>query len=269
MTTTNVTQQSQATVARSQKSGFWNLLSRENKVWWTGRRWLLQTLVGVGGLGGVLAVALFILPGMAEAAGETLDPLEAGVQIFFGMGAFALAIDIIILTQDTIIGEKESGIAEWVLSKPVSRPAYILAKLLANALGILITLILLPGVVAYTLFALADASMPATTFAAAMGILALHTLFYLALSLMMGVIADSPGALLAVTLGSALGGAVLIDFIGRAAFLTPWPLGNIAVALAQGAALPANIMWTPIAATTALALLAVGIAIWRFEHAEL
>ena len=269
MTTTNVTRQAQTTVARSQKSGFWNLLSRENKVWWSGRRWLLQTLVGVGGLGGVLAVALFVLPGMAQAAGETLHPLEAGVQIFFGMGAFALAIDIIILTQDTIIAEKESGIAEWVLSKPVSRPAYILAKLLANTLGLLATLILLPGVVAYALFTLAGAAMPVTTFVAAMLLLALHTLFYLALSLMMGVIADGQGALLAVTLGSVLGGAVLVDFVGRAAFLTPWPLGNIAVALAQGAALPADILWTPVAATAILTLVAVGVAIWRFKHAEL
>ena len=253
----------------TQKSGFWNLLRRENKVWWAGRRWLLQILVGVVGLGGFLAFTLFALPGMVEATGETVDAAEAGVQIFFGLGAFALAIDIIILTQDTIIGEKQSGIAEWVLSKPVSRPAYILAKLLANTLGMTVTLILLPGVVAYGLFALAEVAISATAFAAAMGVLALHTLFYLALSLMMGVIAENQGALLAVTLGSVLGGAVLIDFVGRVAFITPWPLGNIAVAVAQGAALPASIMWAPILATAALTVVAVAVAIWRFERAEL
>jgi len=250
-------------------SGFWNLLRRENRVWWAGRRWLLQILVGAAGLGGFLAFTLFALPGMVEATGETLDSIEAGVQIFFGLGAFALAIDIIILTQDTIIGEKESGIAEWVLSKPVSRPAYILAKLLANALGVLVTLILLPGAVAYGLFSLADAAIPATNFAAAMGVLALHTFFYLALSLMMGVIAESQGTLLAVTLGSVLGGAVLVDFVGRVAFITPWLLGNVAVGLAQGAALPAAILWTPIVATSTLTLVAVAVAIWRFDKAEL
>lgn len=256
------------TSGQTQKSGFWNLLARENKVWWRSRRWLLQTVVGVAGLGGFLAFALFALPGMVEAAGETMDTLEAGVQIFFGLGAFALAIDVIILTQDTIIGEKESGIAEWVLSKPVSRPAYILAKLLANSLGILVTLILLPGVVAYLLFTLAGAGVSAPNFVAAMGLLALHTLFYLALSLMMGVVADSPGTLLAVTLGSVLGGAVLIDVIGRAAFVTPWLLANIAVAVAQGVSLP-TIMWVPIAATAVLTVVAIAVAIWRFERAEL
>lgn len=258
-----------ATTQQVHKSGFWNLLRRENKVWWASRRWLLQILVGAGGLGGFLAFVLFALPGVMEATGETLDTLEAGVQIFFGLGAFALAIDIIILTQNTIIGEKQTGIAEWVLSKPVSRPAYILAKLVANALGILVTLILLPGLVAYGLFTLADAPISATNFAAAMGVLALHTLFYLALSLMMGVLADSQGALLAVTLGSVLGGAVLVDFVGRVAFITPWLLGNVAVGVAQGAELPAAVMWTPVVATAALTVLAVAVTIWRFQRTEL
>ena len=85
---------------------------------------------------------------------------------------------------------------------------------------------------------------------------------------MMGVVAESPGVLLAVTLGSVLGGAVLVDFIGRAAFVTPWLLGNIGVAVAQGVALPA-LMWLPIAATALLTVIAVAIAIWRFEKAEL
>lgn len=256
------------TSGHMRKSGFWNLLARENKVWWRSRRWLLQILVGVAGLGGFLALALFVLPGMAEAAGETLDLREAGTQIFFGLGAFALAIDIIILTQNTIIGEKESGIAEWVLSKPVSRPAYIVAKLLANSIGVLVTLILTPGVFAYILFTLAGVALPVSTFAAAMGLLALHTLFYLALSLMIGVIAESQGTLLAVTLGSVLGGAVLIDFIGQLAFITPWPLGNIAVGVVMGTPLP-PIAWLSIAATAVLIVVAIAVAVWRFEKAEL
>jgi ABC-2 type transport system permease protein len=256
------------TTSEATRSGFWNLLAQENKVWWGSKRWFLQTLVGAAGLGGFLAFTLFALPRMAAATGESIDALEAGVQIFFGLGMFALAIDVIILTQNTIIGEKQTGIAEWVLSKPVSRPAYIAAKLLANSLGVLVTLILIPGAVAYTLFLLAGTEMALVNFAGAMGLIALHTIFYLALSLMMGVLAASQGTLLAVTLGSVLGGAVLVDFIGRVAFVTPWLLGNIAVAVAQGVALPA-MMWLPIAATALLTVTAVAVAIWRFEKAAL
>lgn len=249
--------------------GFRNLLARENMVWWGSRRWWLQALLGIAGLNGFLAVVLFVLPGILAAAGEAMDPIEAGLQMFMGLGAFALAIDAIILTQDTIIGEKESGIAEWVLSKPVSRNAYLMAKLLANALGIFVTLILLPGLGAYALLSLAAGKPYATApFLGGMGVLALHTLFYLALSLMMGALAESRGLLLAVTLGSVLGGALLIDFIPLLALTTPWALPNIAGVLALGAQLPVELL-LPIVLTTLLTLVAVAVALWRFQRAEL
>lgn len=254
--------------ATTPAGGFRNLLARENKLWWGGRQWLLQGLLGVAGLGGLLAFILFVLPGMVPAGEASLDPREGGAQIFFGLGALFLALDVIILTQDMIIGEKQSGVAEWVLSKPVSRPAYLLAKLLANSLGILVMLILLPGLVAYVLFSLAGLALPAADFAPALAILALHTFFYLALALLMGVVSESRGLFLAVTLGSLLGGALLLNLLGRAAFVTPWPLGNVAVALALGAPL-AGVLWLPVVATAVLALLAIGGAIWRFEQAEL
>lgn len=253
---------------RQSQSGFANLLGRENRLWWGTRRWLLQTLVGVLGMNGLLAIILFVLPGIAAAAGEPIDAREAGTQIFFGLSALAFAVDVIIVTQDTIIGEKESGVAEWVLSKPVSRTAYVMAKFVANAAGFLVTLIIIPGIVAYILFLLAGVTMPLGSFLAAEGVVALHTLFYLALSLLMGVIANSTGTLLAVTLGSVLGGAILVDFIGGAAFLTPWPLGNIAVGIAMGAPLP-PIAWAPIIATAVWTVVALAVAVWRFGKAEL
>jgi len=61
----------------------------------------------------------------------------------------ALPIVAIIIAQDAIIGERQSGTAAWVLSKPVSRPAFILSKLVAGAIGLLVTGIVIQGVVAY------------------------------------------------------------------------------------------------------------------------
>ncbi len=245
------------------------LLQRENRVWWGSRRWLVQTLLAVGGLNGLLAVVLYILPNVMAAAGETMDPIEAGVQLYMGLGAFAIAIDTIILTQDTLIGEIESGVAEWVLSKPVSRASYILAKLLANALGLLVTLIILPGAVAYLLLSLANgAPYPALAFVGALGILALHTLFYLALSLLMGAVVKDRGLLLAVTLGSLLGGALFVDLIPQLTLFTPWALPNIAAALGLGVPLPPALL-APIAVTLLLSVAAVALALWRFERREL
>ena len=64
------------------------------------------------------------------------------------------AIAVIIIMKDTLVGEKQSGTAAWVLSKPVSRPAFILSKLAANSIGVLATIVILPGVVAFILYRL-------------------------------------------------------------------------------------------------------------------
>jgi ABC-2 type transport system permease protein len=53
------------------------------------------------------------------------DVLELGRQIFFGLGILALSLGAIVLLQDSIIEEKNNGTAEWVLSKPVSRPGCV------------------------------------------------------------------------------------------------------------------------------------------------
>jgi ABC-2 type transport system permease protein len=206
---------------------------------------------------------------MLAAQGESMETLEAGAQIFFGLGILAIAVDVIILTQDTVIGERQSGIAEWVLSKPVSRSSYVLAKLAANGIGILVTLILLPGAVAYGLFWLATGGMVSLPrFAAGLGLMALHTAFYLALTIMMGVVAKSRGMVLGVTLGSLLGGTLLTNLLGPAAFITPWPLANIAVGVVQGAPLP-TIALLPVALTAILTIVAGLAAVWAFERAEL
>ena len=60
----------------------------------------------------------------------------------------------IIMGQDAILGERLSGTAAWVLSKPLRRPAFILAKLIAYGLGLLATWVVLPGAIAYFEFGL-------------------------------------------------------------------------------------------------------------------
>jgi len=74
---------------------------------------------------------------------------------FFGLCLFLFAIltlifsgaCAIILAQGTIIGEKQSGTAAWVLSKPVSRTAFLLAKC-AYLPGMLLTMLMIPWIVA-------------------------------------------------------------------------------------------------------------------------
>ena len=71
--------------------------------------------------------------------------------VFFAVAGMALPIGAIIMGQEEVLDEKQSGTAAWILSKPVSRVAFILAKVTANAIGILIIMVLLEGALAYRL----------------------------------------------------------------------------------------------------------------------
>ncbi|MGF1505847.1 MAG: hypothetical protein ACFB51_12065 [Anaerolineae bacterium] len=109
---------------------------------------------------------------------------------------------------------------------------------------------------------------PVAGYVAAVGVLALHTLFYLVLSLLMGVLTEQRGVLLAVTLGSALGGLVLVNLLGSVALVTPWALTNVAVALASAGELPPALI-VPVVSTALLTAAALIVALVRFNRVEL
>ncbi|PDW01010.1 ABC transporter permease subunit [Candidatus Chloroploca asiatica] len=255
-------------------AGWWRglgpLLRREQRRWWGGKRWWVQALLWTLLLNGLLALTLFVLPQVAASDGVAITPAEAfefGAQIFFGLGVIAPAIGAIILLQDAIIEEKSTGIAEWLLSKPIARSAYVLAKLLPNMLGMAVSMLLIPGVVGFAIFWVFDAeALSLGAFLASGGIVALHLLFYLTLSLLLGVILRTRGPLLGITLGSLLGGplvpvAALVQF-------TPWKLGELSVLPMLGVALP-PIAATMLVSTALWSLIFVGVAIWQMQRLEL
>jgi len=226
-------------------NGFRNLFARENRAWWGGKRWLGHLLLGAMILNGFLAATLFVLPVVARLKGEPFSPYEVGIQVFFGLGCIALALEAIIVTQDAVIGEKLTGTAEWVLSKPVSRSAYLLSKLAANALAIFSIQIIFQSGVAYAIFTLAGAQ-PTGAFFIGVGLMALHTLFYLVLTLFLGVVSNNRGIVLGVALGSLLGGSILVSFFGPLTMWTPWPLATLAGGITLSAELPPVLMIAPV-----------------------
>ena len=92
-------------------------------------------------MNGMVALILFVAPAFVEVTpgdnAGAIDSISMGILAFFQLGNTALAIGMIILVQGTVIGERQSGITEWILSKPVARPAYFLAKLVAIPSGCL------------------------------------------------------------------------------------------------------------------------------------
>ena len=249
--------------------GFSNLFHKEFSAWWGTRRWWVQGALWAGGLNGLLAMALFVLPPMMEAQGEPpSDPLVMGGQMFFALGMMAVSIGVVILLQGAVLDEKTSGTAAWILSKPVTRSAFILSKLLANAASVLALMVLLPSLIAFFQFALAVDSLDPLRFLAGVGLMVLHVLFYLTLTLLAGVLSDNRGIVLGTTLGFLLVGGTLLRSAWPLSLISPWVLPDIAGAVLAGNPLPTS-MLLPVLATALWTAVFVWLCVWRFDKQEL
>jgi energy-coupling factor transporter ATP-binding protein EcfA2 len=107
-----------------------------------------------------------------------------------------------------------------------------------------------------------------TPFLTAVALMAVHTLCYLALTLLLGTLFDMRGTIAGLAMGVLFAGFLPPNLIPQAALLAlPWTLSQSAVGLALGSALPP--VWPiPIVATVLWTGLFLGVALWRFGREE-
>jgi ABC-2 type transport system permease protein len=275
---------------QGQWQGFTNLIHKENRLWWRTSRWWVQTLIWLAIVNGILFMVIGIAPRMenppgqasnAQATqasgqtGETQPPLDIlGLTVFLKMAGVGIAIGVVVLAQDTLIGEKQSGTAAWVLSKPASRRAFILSKVISNSFGILITMVVVQGVVAYLLLYLViGTAFPVLPFAGAMGMLFLSLLFWLALTIMLSALSNLRGLAIGVPLFLILGFTLFVEIAPWMANFMPWNLTS-AVSASQPAMALSLVLGGPIPTLMPLIATLIGslaftiIAIWRFQKEE-
>lgn len=253
------------------QAGFRNLFRAEMRSWWRTRTWWVQILIWVGAVDGLLLTIL--------SAGVDEEMLE--LTLLYGVfGGFFVAVGVIIIMQGAVVGEKIDGTAAWVLSKPVSRAAFLLSKWLGSTIGIGVTAILVPGLIAYALFAFyAGLPISALNFLKGMGVLLLFNLFWLSLTLMLGVYFNNRGAVIGIPLALVLGQQF---FTGMLAQLSPkmieiLPFGlvmpdlivpgkSISGMLITGETLPTTL---PVYTTLLWIVFFLAVGTWRFNQEEL
>ena len=255
------------TLSETKLSGFRNMLKIENSRWWNPRNILTQSLAWLTSVNFIIALPLTVAHLRGEAGAI---PFTEVLNIFTGILSVALALGSVILLQGTLVGEKQSGTAAWVLSNPVTRTSFILAKLVSNTVGIMFVGILLQAPVGYILLSYSNGeALPIYPFMIAMGLLALYALFYITFTLMLGSIFDTRRSILGVAIMFVALQDVLGDVIGGVikgfSSILPNRLYEGAALVITESPLP-SIM--PIAATTLFTIIFTGIAIWRFNKAE-
>lgn len=257
--------------------GFANMLYKENRAWWGTYRWWTNALIWPLLLGGLVANMLLVSSAfpmditaeVARAGGTTAYVMQMGMSVFFEFGIQAIGIGVIILSHDLLIGERHNGVTEWILTKPVTRHAYILAKFIANATHILLFLITIPAFLTYVLLSLRlGAPFPVLSFCSGVGIMIVHSLFFLTLVLMLGVSLDSRPALLGIALGFLLGGNLLAGLVKPLIYLTPSSLPRVAALVAGGQVVRPELLWPPLLTTILWCGIFSCVALAKFRRAQ-
>lgn len=243
--------------------GFGNMLRKELGQWWGTRTWWVQTLIWVLILNGITTITALTETAMPQ------EMLAEVVGTFIAVGIGAIGIGTVITVQGAMVGEKQLGTAAWVMSKPASRSAFILAKMLAYAIGYWITAMIIPAVIFIIVTGqLVPVPLALPPFLAGLALMALGQLFYLSLTLMLGTFFSSRGPIAGIGITFIMTGLLLKSLIPLPIMiLTPWPLPDVASGLALGTELPS--VWpVPIIATIIWIVVMTAVALWRFGREE-
>jgi len=251
---------------RGWRRGFDNLFRNENHLRWGRSRWLVPALIWLAILNGFILLVAY-----AEADdGSTPAEIAAEcIAIFMTIGTIAGAVGAVTGIQGAIIREKQLGTGAWVLSKPVSRNAFVLAKLLSHSLAYLILPLLVPSIAFYIQSQMLWGQTPALSlFLAGWLVMTLHVLFYVSFTIMLGTLFNSRAPVSAIGLGFLFSGQIFPGFLPQwVTLIFPWKLSELAAALALGQPLPPG--WPiPLIATAIWTVVFVVIALWRFGREE-
>ena len=245
--------------------GFGNLLGNEHRAWWCTRKWLVHLLIWIAIINGFTGLIGWAEGQDGEAASEVYGEV---VQVFFIIGGIAAALGVVSTTQGAIVGEKQLGTAAWIMSKPVSRSAFVLAKLVAHAGAFLVLAVAIPALVFCIQSLIAGWGLPPLVpFAGGLAVLALHLLFYLALTVMLGTVLSSRGPIVGVGVGLIIAGQPLPNLVPQLSTFFPWQLPWAAAGLVLGEQVSIEAC-IAIGVTAVWTMLFVTVACWRRAREE-
>jgi ABC-2 type transport system permease protein len=244
--------------------GFGNMVNKEWGSWWRTRRSLTHLILWLFVING-----LMFLVGVDERQGNPpLEVLEELIEVFIRAGGLFATIGIVVATQSAVFGEKQLGTAEWVLSKPITRPAFLLSKFLVNGTSFVFLAVVIPAVLFYVQV-IHHALLQPDFVPFTLGLLlhVEHLLFYLALTLLAGTFFRGRGAVSGTAIGFLFAGLILPNALPSLTPLLPWILHPLASMVALQQDLPDQV-WLSVTMTLLWTVLCMLVALWRFEREE-
>jgi len=256
------------------RSGYANLLRKENSLWWGTRKWWVQALIWLFISNGIIAFMLWGIPLIDPSASSDLggSNINELLKVFLQLESFFTSFGVMVLSQGLVVNEKKFGTAAWLLSNPVSRSSFLTSKLIGHGWAMFAILIAVPSLVAYLQIALkAGIYYNPLPFIYAIGVICLFLLLFLALELMLGTLFNSTGPVIGIPIAFLIGMSILPQILGNLApwliSILPFRLTELALVILLRQSLPAD-WYFPLISTGVLVVICIAVAIFRFAKEE-
>jgi ABC-2 type transport system permease protein len=245
-------------------AGMKNMISRELYHERSRMYWIQQLLVWTLCTNGLVVLILGLPAGMIEGM-ESMYIVSLG--IFYSILVLLISIFIPVLLQGTVIDEKVSGIAAWILSKPVSKKAYLLSKLIASILAIIVVSVVINGVVGYGVFSAFGYTLYIPGFLMNLGLIATVVVYFASLTIMLGTLTTSRGKVLAAAVALGFGAQLVARYFPLVIFLIPYSLPVLGIGLVTGDVVQ-GLEWMLLSACVQIIMFTI-IALFVFDRTEL
>jgi ABC-2 type transport system permease protein len=254
------------------RRGLANLLQGEYSAWFKSSRWWKHLILWFSVID-LMMIIMIIASVIAAKDGNEGPPILFMYSIF---GGLSVAMGVMIIMQQVLVGEKRYGTAAWVLSKPVTRTAFVVSRLVVNSIAILLTSVIVPGVIYYiTLGLFSDVGwLSPIGFTIALLVVSLHTFYWITLVLMMGTLSESSSVVIAVPMVLFFTFWMLPDLVPNLNYISPLLL-TFSPAPEQMRSLSVSFMtgervfsWLPLISTAVFCTIFIAVAIRRFNRQE-
>ncbi|MDV2989460.1 MAG: ABC transporter permease subunit [Dehalogenimonas sp.] len=250
--------------AKGWRMGFANVFKREMERVWNIKTFLIHSLVWMVLINMILALVIELESNSGLVTTSFITyVLLSGVLVPMGAA---------VITAGALIGEKITGTAAWILSKPVSRSGFVIAKFIALSSSILVTAVVLQGVIAYAQLSLAQQMfIPVSAFLGAFFTIVLAVIFYISLSLMLGTMFNSRVPVMGIPLALILIQIFLLSALENIAEWLPYVLPGSLLSIGTGFVTSEGGEYWPLTVFITLALSAffIYMALHRINREEL
>lgn len=255
--------------------GFRVLLEKELREALRQKRIIIFAVIMTGLIALVPIVSSFSVDTFNDDGGRRLissGSMDSILGTWAGMVGYLGALMVIAATVDAITGERSLGITAWIVTKPVARQSYLLAKIAAHAIVAVTAIVLTPTLIFTTFMLLFFQNVPLDRILAATAVLTVEMVFLSTVVVALGVLFRSVMPILLVSLALWFAPVIVpaINNLDWTIYVLPsyLPVAAIVAAVSDQSDIAGAALTVPLA-SAAIALLALATAITLFEKQEL